>query len=224
MHFQIIRGTTIARIEEFLRRKVRADGFSTFKHGGTGSIPSPVTEVSWLGRNYENQGVRVELLQRAVNGKGSALVVDGDYGQATEAAVMDFQMQVGILVDGSAGPQTLGKLGLTFGGGAGLPAAPVVIAGAGGLISAVLDHRVSDMRYMALNPKLIEAFDLIEATTVRRRAHFLAQLGHESGGLKYQREIASRAAYEGGNHLGNTQPGDGVRFAGRDSIQIIGRS
>lgn len=57
-----------------------------------------------------------------------------------------------------------------------------------------------------------------------RLAHFLSQLSHESGGFKYDQEIASGAAYEGRKDLGNTQPGDGKRFKGRGPIQITGRS
>jgi hypothetical protein len=45
-------------------------------------------------------------------------------------------------------------------------------------------------------------------------AHFLAQVGHECMELRYTEEIASGAAYEGRTDLGNTQPGDGVRFKG----------
>lgn len=57
-----------------------------------------------------------------------------------------------------------------------------------------------------------------------RLAHFLAQVGHESGSFKYMEEIASGSAYEGRADLGNTVPGDGVKFKGRGPIQITGRA
>jgi predicted chitinase len=60
--------------------------------------------------------------------------------------------------------------------------------------------------------------------TPQRQAAFLAQLAHESGGLKYFEELASGSAYEGRADLGNTHPGDGVRYKGRGPIQLTGRN
>lgn len=57
-----------------------------------------------------------------------------------------------------------------------------------------------------------------------RQAAFIAQIGHESGSLRYVSEIASGKAYEGRKDLGNVFPGDGERFKGRGLIQITGRS
>jgi predicted chitinase len=62
-----------------------------------------------------------------------------------------------------------------------------------------------------------------DCTTVNRAAMFAAQIGHESGGLRYMEEIASGADYEGRRDLGNTQSGDGRRFKGRGPIQLTGR-
>ena len=57
-----------------------------------------------------NRGPSVERLQALLNDRGAALVVDGDFGPRTNDAVLDFQRDQGIDVDGIVGPVTWGEL------------------------------------------------------------------------------------------------------------------
>jgi putative chitinase len=69
-----------------------------------------------------------------------------------------------------------------------------------------------------------DAMDKFGITSPAAQAMFLAQIMHESGACFYTAEIASGQAYEGRADLGNTQPGDGVRYKGRGLIQVTGRA
>lgn len=66
--------------------------------------------------------------------------------------------------------------------------------------------------------------DEFEINNSLRQAAFLAQIAHESGSLKYVRELADGAAYNFRADLGNDQPGDGPRYKGRGLIQITGKA
>jgi predicted chitinase len=75
-----------------------------------------------------------------------------------------------------------------------------------------------------MTPHINAAMQQAGINTPKRQAAFLAQMGHESGSLRYMEELASGKAYEGRKDLGNTQPGDGARFKGRGLIQLTGRA
>ena len=77
-------------------------------------------------------------------------------------------------------------------------------------------------------PVLNTAMSRYQIVGVKRVAAFIAQIGHESGQLKYVKEIwgptAAQAKYEGRQDLGNTVAGDGSKYRGRGLIQITGRA
>jgi predicted chitinase/cell envelope opacity-associated protein A len=83
---------------------------------------------------------------------------------------------------------------------------------------------LSEAKAQQYLPHLNAAMAEAGINTPKRQAAFLAQLAHESGEFRYMEEIASGAAYEGRKDLGNTHPGDGVRFKGRGPIQLTGRA
>lgn len=77
-------------------------------------------------------------------------------------------------------------------------------------------------------PVLNTAMVRFQIVGTKRVAAFIAQVGHESGQLRWVREIwgptAQQAGYEGRADLGNTVAGDGSKYRGRGLIQITGRA
>lgn len=72
--------------------------------------------------------------------------------------------------------------------------------------------------------------EVFHIDTPKRMAHFLAQIAHESGELRYTKELGNRnyfRKYDVGklkNILGNLKDGDGYKYRGRGLIQITGRA
>jgi predicted chitinase len=72
-----------------------------------------------------------------------------------------------------------------------------------------------------------DAMERYQINTPLRQAHFLAQVGLESGFFRFTEELGPDKVgrdYEGRRDLGNVLPGDGRKFIGRGLIQITGRS
>lgn len=91
-------------------------------------------------------------------------------------------------------------------------------------LSEAMGGSLSLSEYQRLLPGMENAMRAAGVTTPLRAAMWMAQIGHESVGLRYMEEIASGDAYEWRQDLGNIYAGDGRRYKGSGPIQLTGRN
>jgi len=182
--------------------------------------------LSALARKYNTS---VSALAQANNIKNPNMIIAGEQLHIPDGFEQRPSGRPQTAPPGMSGSPTGGSTaGGTPSTGAAAPVGGAAPAGNGqGVTAAQLRQIMPSLSEAKANeylPHINRAMQEAGITTKPRQAMFLAQLAHESGGLRYMEEIASGSAYEGRRDLGNTQPGDGTRYKGRGPIQLTGRS
>lgn len=139
--------------------------------------------------------------------------VDGIYGSQTQTAFIQFKQ-----LTHQQDPEQLGP------GSAKILIELKQLPGTSGLLSKAQAEGVYGRTIQLQQLKdLNNCLNRFQINTPVRIRHFLSQTAHESGGLRWLKELASGSDYEYRTDLGNVHPGDGPKYKGAGVIQLTGR-
>ncbi len=175
-------------------------------------------------------GARVKSLQRRLKARGfDPGAIDGEFGAATEAALMAFQHSEDLLADGIAGPRTLAALDLAKRTDTWPNALPgITVQTAAGMFPFTPLGNIRDNL-----PPVLAALAAAELRDRPMVLMALATIRAETESFKPVEEGLSRFntspnghpfdLYDNRRDLGNRGAPDGERFRGRGYIQLTGR-
>lgn len=179
-----------------------------------------------------NKGERVKALQQTLKNKGfDPGDIDGNFGPATEAAVISFQKSEGLLADGKAGPNTLSELGLDVleedkRGDATAKFTVAVVSKMSpnspiGNIKTHLPNILSALKELDLDDR---DMILMAIGTIRAETEGFVPINEFQSRFNTAPNGTPFGLYDNRKDLGNQGHPDGSSFKGRGFIQLTGRA